>query len=118
MGCALCQNNIPALHVFGGCRELGMSNHTGAAPSVPGRLRLPSPCITVLLFPASSLQFRWVLLPSCHGLAWLDAGCPPKPLYHSPSSTGQGRKNNDKKLVGQDKDREITQLLPSWAKQT
>jgi len=29
----------------------------------------------------------------CFGLAWLDARCPPKPLYHSPSSTGQGRGN-------------------------
>ena len=33
---------------------------------------------------------------------WLGARCPPKPLYHSPSSTGQGRKYN-KRLVGRDK---------------
>jgi len=26
-------------------------------------------------------------------LAWINAKCPPKPLYHSPSSTGQGRGN-------------------------
>jgi len=24
-------------------------------------------------------------------LAWVNARCPPKPLYHSPSSAGQGR---------------------------
>jgi len=24
---------------------------------------------------------------------WLDARCPPKPFYHSPSSAGQGREN-------------------------
>jgi len=27
----------------------------------------------------------------CFGLAWINAECPPKPPYHSPSSTGQGR---------------------------
>jgi len=27
------------------------------------------------------------------GLPWLDARCPPKALYHSSSSTGQGRVN-------------------------
>jgi len=26
-------------------------------------------------------------------LAWLNTRCPQKPLYHSPSSTGQGRGN-------------------------
>jgi len=29
----------------------------------------------------------------CFGLAWINARCPPKPLSHSPSSTGQGRGN-------------------------
>jgi len=24
-------------------------------------------------------------------LAWINARCPPKPLFHSPSSAGQGR---------------------------
>jgi len=37
-------------------------------------------------------------LARCHGLAWLDARCPPKPLYHSPSSAGQGRENMTKGL--------------------
>jgi len=27
----------------------------------------------------------------CFGLAWINVRCPPKPLYHSPSSNGQGR---------------------------
>jgi len=26
-------------------------------------------------------------------LSWINAGCPPKMLYHSPSSAGQGRGN-------------------------
>jgi len=29
----------------------------------------------------------------CFGLAWINAKCPPKRLYHSPSSAGQGRGN-------------------------
>jgi len=29
----------------------------------------------------------------CFGLAWIHARCPPKPLYYSPSSAGQGRGN-------------------------
>jgi len=29
----------------------------------------------------------------CYGLAWMNASCLPKPLYHSPSSAGQGRGN-------------------------
>jgi len=32
-------------------------------------------------------------LTECFGLAWINVKCPPKPLYHSPSSTGQGRGN-------------------------
>jgi len=31
--------------------------------------------------------------PACFGLAWINARCPPKLLYHSPSSTGQGKGN-------------------------
>jgi len=30
---------------------------------------------------------------SCFGLAWINVRYPPKPLYHSLSSTGQGRRN-------------------------
>jgi len=41
----------------------------------------------------------------CFGLAWINARCPPKLLYHSPSSTGRERKY-DERLVGQDKDRQ------------
>jgi len=29
--------------------------------------------------------------PVCFGLAWINARCPPKLLYHCPSSAGQGR---------------------------
>jgi len=42
----------------------------------------------------------------CRDLACLDARCPSKPLYRSPSSIEQGRKKYDERLVGQDKDRE------------
>jgi len=31
-------------------------------------------------------------------LAWINARCPPKPLYHSPSSIGQERGNMMKSL--------------------
>jgi len=34
----------------------------------------------------------------CHGLAWMNAKCPPKPLCLSPYSTEQGRKNTVKGL--------------------
>jgi len=30
-------------------------------------------------------------MPNVEGWPWLDARCPPKLLYHSPSSAGQGR---------------------------
>jgi len=43
-----------------------------------------------------------VLLPFglwlCCGLAWLDARCPPKQLYHSPFSTGHERNKYEKPL--------------------
>ena len=51
------------------------------------------------------------------GWPWLDARCPPKPLYHSPPQLDRGRKHNGR-LVARYKDREITQQLPSQAKQT
>jgi len=37
------------------------------------------------------LQFTH--LSWCFGLGWINARCPQKPLYHSPSSAGQGRGN-------------------------
>jgi len=37
-----------------------------------------------------------ILMPLCFGLAWTNARCPPKRLYHSPSSAGQGRGNTMK----------------------
>ena len=32
----------------------------------------------------------------CHALAWLETRCPPKLLYHSPSSPAEGRENTTK----------------------
>jgi len=32
-------------------------------------------------------------MPGAFGLAWINARCPPKLLYHSPSSARQGRGN-------------------------
>jgi len=32
----------------------------------------------------------------CFVLAWINATCPPKPLCHSSSSIGQGRRNRTK----------------------
>jgi len=43
---------------------------------------------------------------------------PTKAPQSLPSSTGQGRENTDERLVGRDKDREITRQLLSWAEQT
>jgi len=40
----------------------------------------------------TELLFRITYI-GCFGLAWTNARCPTKPLYHSPSSTGQGRGN-------------------------
>jgi len=42
---------------------------------------------------------------ACHGLAWLEARCPPKPVYHSPPQLDRGEECN-KKLLGRDKDGE------------
>jgi len=42
----------------------------------------------------------------CFDLAWINARYPPKLLYHSPFSAGQGKGNMVKRLVGRDKDRE------------
>ena len=43
------------------------------------------PVVTVLLHPDLNLIF-------VVGWPWPDARCPPKPLYHSPSTTGHGEK--------------------------
>jgi len=40
-----------------------------------------------------SLLILTLVLNKCFGVAWINARCPPKPLYHCPSSTGQGRGN-------------------------
>lgn len=46
-------------------------------------------------------------------------GCqmPPKPLLSLPHQQ-EGRESKMKKLMGQDKHREIAHQLPPWAKQT
>jgi len=44
-------------------------------------------------------------------LVWINARCPPKPLYHSLSSAGQGRRKYDERLEGQDKDRRDHSLI-------
>jgi len=41
----------------------------------------------------------------CRDLAWINARCPPKPLYHSSPSAGQGRKHGER-LISWDQDRE------------
>jgi len=52
----------------------------------------------------------------CFSLTWINARCPPKPLCHSPSSAGQGRRNTVKgSRQGQG---EITHQLPSQTNQT
>lgn len=50
------------------------------------------------------------------GLTLADCQVPTKWLSHSPSSTGQGEENKMKKLMGQEKDREIAYHSLSRAK--
>lgn len=64
---------------FGVCEKPGMSYKSGVAPSVPGHLMPPSPCIPLPLFPASSLQVQWFPLPSCNSLS-----------HHCPGSWPRG----------------------------
>ena len=45
-----------------------------------------------------SFVWYWAYLSTCHGLVWLDTRCQHKLLRHSPTSTGQGRKNITKGL--------------------
>jgi len=51
-------------------------------------------------------------------LAWINARCPSKPLYHSLSSAGQGRRNMLKASWVKIRKGEITQQLPAGTKQT
>jgi len=50
----------------------------------------------------------------CSGLAWINATCSPKPLYHSPFSTGIWWKARGSRQV----QGETTHQLLSWTKQT
>jgi len=47
----------------------------------------------ILRWTSLDLFLRVTSLKKCFGLAWINAKCPPKPLYHSPSSAGQGKGN-------------------------
>jgi len=50
-----------------------------------------------LFFPLALDTLEGVLsFGLCFGLVWINARCPPKLLYHSPSSAGQGRGNKMK----------------------
>jgi len=51
------------------------------------------------------------------GSAWVAARCPPS-CSITPLLKRTGGENTMQKFVGRDKDREITQQLPSQAKQT
>jgi len=52
-------------------------------------------CSSLASVRASKLYFplTGISLEYCRDLAWLDPRCPQKPLHHSLSSSGQGRKN-------------------------
>ena len=76
-----------------------------------------------IFFPPTTRALRVVeqvaqeAVQPCGGLALAGRQVPNKAAPSLPSSAGWGRENNGR-LVGRDKDREITQQLPSWAKQT
>ena len=62
-------------------------------------ISLTSSCCSQVTFSRQASEVDWagilcaVWTYLCVvGWPWLDARCPPKPLYHSPSSAGQGRK--------------------------
>jgi len=57
-------------------------------------------------------------LGGCCGLAWISARCPPKQLYPSPSSSGQGRGNMMNARGLRQGQGEITHQLLSRTKQT
>jgi len=57
------------------------------------------------------------MLSAIPGGMWRGTRCPPSHTITSPPQLDRGIKVK-KGLTGQDKDRQITQQLPSWAKQT
>jgi len=44
------------------------------------------------------------LIATCFGLAWINARCPPKMLYHSPLSW-TGERKYDERLEGRERNR-------------
>jgi len=56
-------------------------------------------------------QINVLLFTRCFGLAWINARCPPKPLYHSPSSAGQGRGNMKKGSWVKGRERSLTNFF-------
>ena len=54
----------------------------------------------------------------CGGLALAGRQVPTKAALSLPLLSWTGERKYNERLVGQDKDKEITQQLPSWAKQT
>ena len=75
--------------------------------------QLQGPLFFIITFDTSFTQAAvvWTQVAcasfqSVQGWAWLDAGCPPKLLYHSPSSAGQGRNKYNERLPGGHEDRE------------
>jgi len=59
-------------------------------------MALSAPCLLLELFFVPAAQSPPDALELCRSLARLDNRYPPKLLYHSPSSSGQGRKNTTK----------------------
>jgi len=75
------------------------------------KLSLNTVKLSCLLYYASE-----TVVSSCFGFTQINARCPPKPLYHFPFSTGQGRGNMMKgSRQGQG---EVTRQLLSQTKQT
>jgi len=86
--------------------------------------------VVVLLLPSSFIipshklllffivHIFFLSLQRCFGLAWINARCPPKPLYHSPSSAGHGRGNRMKAWRVEKGQGGITHRLLSQTKQT
>jgi len=51
------------------------------------------------------LRYGSLTFFTCFGLGWINARCPPKPLYHSPLLSWTGERKYER-LEGQDKERE------------
>jgi len=54
----------------------------------------------------------------CGGLTLAGSQVPTKATFITPLLNRTGERKYDERLVGQEENREITQQLPSWARQT